>query len=44
MLLILAFLLLILFGGIGFAIHVFWWGLILAVILAVAHLFTRGHT
>ena len=41
MLLILAIVLLLLFGGLGFALHVLWLGLILAVILAVAHVVTR---
>ena len=33
MLLVLAILLLIVFGSLGFALHVLWWGLILAVIV-----------
>ncbi len=41
MLLVLAIVLLLLFGGLGFALHVLWLGLILAVILAVAHVVTR---
>jgi hypothetical protein len=40
MLLILAIIALILFGGLGFAAHILWLGLIVAVILGVAHLFT----
>lgn len=37
MLLILAILFLILFAGLGFAAHVLWWGLVLGVILLIAH-------
>jgi hypothetical protein len=40
MLLILAILLLLIFGGLGFAVHVLWWGLILAVIIGVAAMLT----
>jgi hypothetical protein len=40
MLLILAILLLLVFGGLGFAAHVLWWGLILAVIIGVAAMLT----
>ena len=40
MLLILAILLLLVFGGLGFAVHVLWWGLILAVIVGVAAMLT----
>jgi hypothetical protein len=40
MLLILAILLLLVFGGLGFAVHVLWWGLILAVIIGVAAMLT----
>lgn len=39
MLLILALFLLLVFGGVGFAAHVFWWGLILAGVVLVAHVF-----
>jgi hypothetical protein len=40
MLLILAIVLLVLFAGLGFAAHVLWFGLILAVIIGIAHLIT----
>jgi hypothetical protein len=40
MLLIVAIVLLILFAGLGFAAHVLWLGLILAVIVGIAHLLT----
>lgn len=40
MLLVIAIILLILFAGLGFAAHVLWWGLILAVIIGVAHVLT----
>jgi hypothetical protein len=40
MLLILAILLLIVFGSLGFALHVLWWGLILAVIVGIASALT----
>lgn len=43
MLLILALVLLLVFGGLGFVAHVLWLGLILALIVAVAHALTR-HT
>lgn len=36
MLLILAILLILLFGGAGFAAHVLWWGLIIGLILLIA--------
>ena len=42
MLLVIAILLLLLFGGLGFVAHVLWFGLILAVIIGVAHMLT-GH-
>jgi hypothetical protein len=32
--------LLLLFGGLGFVAHVLWLGLILAVIIGIAHMFT----
>ena len=38
MLLILALLALLLFGGLGFAAHILWIGLIVALILVIAHL------
>lgn len=37
MLLVLALLFLILFAGLGFAAHVLWWGLIIGIVLLVAH-------
>lgn len=40
MLLILAVLLLLVFGGLGFAAHILWLGLILALIVGVAHALT----
>jgi uncharacterized membrane protein YjdF len=40
MLLVLAILLLLIFGGLGFVAHVLWLGLIVAVIIGVAHLLT----
>lgn len=42
MLLIIAIILLLLFGGLGFVAHVLWWGLILAVIIGVAHMLTNS--
>ena len=44
MLLVLALLALILFGGLGFAAHVLWLGLLVGVILAIAHVVTGGLT
>jgi hypothetical protein len=41
MLLIVALLLLLVFGGLGFVAHVLWLGLILAVIVGVAHAITK---
>lgn len=41
MLLVLALLLLLVFGGLGFVAHVLWFGLIIAVIVGIAHAFTR---
>jgi hypothetical protein len=41
MLLVIAILLLLIFGGLGFVFHVLWLGLILAVIIAVAHALTK---
>jgi hypothetical protein len=41
-LLIVAVLLLVVFAGLGFAAHVLWLGLILALILGVAGMLTRG--
>ena len=37
MLLVLALLLFLLFGGLGFVAHILWLGLIVGVILAIAH-------
>jgi hypothetical protein len=42
MLLLVAIVLLLLFAGLGFVSHVLWLGLILGVIIGVAHLFTGG--
>ena len=44
MLLLLAIVLLLLFGGLGFVAHVLWWGLIAAVIIGVAHMLTGRRT
>jgi hypothetical protein len=44
MLLVVAIILLILFAGLGFAAHVLWWGLILALIIGVAHALTGRRT
>jgi hypothetical protein len=44
MLLIIAIVLLIAFAGLGFAAHVLWWGLILAVVIGVAHMLTGRRT
>jgi len=44
MLLVVAIIVLVLFAGLGFAAHVLWWGLILAVILGVAHALTGRRT
>jgi hypothetical protein len=44
MLLMLALLALILFGGLGFAAHILWLGLLVGVILAIAHVVTGGLT
>jgi hypothetical protein len=40
MLLVLALILLVLFAGLGFAAHILWLGLILAVIIGIAHVLT----
>jgi hypothetical protein len=40
-LLVLALVLLVLFAGLGFAAHVLWWGLIIALIVFIASLLTR---
>ena len=42
MLLVVALVLLLLFGGLGFVAHVLWLGLIVGLIVAVAHVVTRG--
>ena len=42
MLLVIGLLLVILFGGLGFAVHILWLGLIVGLILAVAHVVSRG--
>jgi hypothetical protein len=39
-LLMIALLLVILFGGLGFAAHILWLGLVLGLIVAVAHFVT----
>jgi len=44
MLLIIALLLFLIFGGLGFVLHLLWLGLILAVIFAIAHALTRKGT
>ena len=41
MLLILAILALLIFGGLGLVAHVLWFGLIVAVVLGVAHFVLR---
>ena len=40
MLLILALVLFLIFGGLGFVAHILWYGIILAVIVAIAHMLT----
>jgi len=40
MLLVIALILLVLFAGLGFAAHILWLGLILAVIIGIAHVLT----
>jgi hypothetical protein len=40
MLLVVALVLLVLFAGLGFAAHVLWWGLILALVVGVAYALT----
>jgi len=44
MLLLIALLLVLLFGGLGLAAHILWLGLILGLIVAVAHLVSGGLT
>jgi hypothetical protein len=43
-LLVVALLVLILFGGLGFVAHILWLGLIVGLVLAVAHVVSRGLT
>lgn len=40
MLLVIALLLFLIFGGLGFTAHILWWGLVLAVVVAIAHTLT----
>jgi hypothetical protein len=40
MLLILAIVLFLLFGGLGFVAHILWLGIIVAVVIGIAHLLT----
>lgn len=42
MILVIALLLFLIFGGLGFVLHILWLGLILAVIVGVAHFFLGG--
>lgn len=42
MLLLLALLLFLVFGGLGFVAHVLWWGIVLAVVVMVAHALSGG--
>ena len=42
MLLVLALLVLILFGGLGFAAHILWLGLLVGIVLAIAHVVSGG--
>jgi hypothetical protein len=44
MLLLIALLLVLLFGGLGFVAHILWLGLILGLIVAVAHVVSGGLT
>jgi hypothetical protein len=44
MLLILALVLFLLFFGLGFVAHVLFWGIVLAVIVAIAHVLTGRRT
>jgi len=41
-LLLLILLLLMLFAGLGFVVHVLWWGLVIGVIIAIAHVVSGG--
>lgn len=40
MLLVLALVLFLLFGGLGFVAKVLWWGIVLAVVIGIAHFLT----
>lgn len=42
MLLVIALVLILLFGGLGFVAHILWLGLVLGLIVAVAHVVTGG--
>lgn len=42
MLIVIALLLFLVFGGLGFVAHVLWWGLILAVVIGIAHALNGG--
>jgi hypothetical protein len=42
MLLVVAILLFLIFGGLGFVLHVLWLGLVLAVIIGIAHAIIGG--
>ena len=44
MLLIIALVLFLLFAGLGFVAHVLWWGLVLAVVIGIAHVLTGGES
>jgi hypothetical protein len=44
MLIILALVLFLVFGGLGFVAHILWLGLILAVIIGIAHALTGNKT
>jgi hypothetical protein len=44
MLLIIALILLVVFAGLGFVAHVLWLGLILALIIGIAHMMTGRRT
>jgi hypothetical protein len=41
-LLVIAILLFLIFGGLGFVLHILWLGLVLAVIIGIAHAITGG--
>jgi hypothetical protein len=44
MLLIVALLLFLIFGGLGFVLHVLWLGIVLAAIVGVAHFVLGGRS